>query len=89
MPLNPETHCLDCGEPLSEYGHCWQHHYPPMDPAQDKAQPAPYCNGQCGICSCIPSPQPPPATKPNPIATALALCVLMGSLYFTLYLAAR
>lgn len=37
--LNPDTHCLDCGEPLSEYSHCWQHHWPPMDPAQDKAQP--------------------------------------------------
>ena len=35
---NPETRCPDCGELLSLYGHCWQHHYPPMDPAQDKAQ---------------------------------------------------
>jgi hypothetical protein len=33
--LNPDTHCLDCGEVLSEYGHCWQCHWPPMDPAQD------------------------------------------------------
>ncbi|MBJ6145722.1 hypothetical protein [Hymenobacter sp. BT559] len=39
--LNPETHCLDCGEVLSEYGHCWQHHWPPMDPAQDATTSAP------------------------------------------------
>jgi hypothetical protein len=32
---NPDTHCLSCGEVLSIYGHCWQHEYPPMDPAQD------------------------------------------------------
>jgi hypothetical protein len=32
---NPETHCTTCGEPLSLFGHCWQHDYPPMDPAQD------------------------------------------------------
>jgi hypothetical protein len=41
---NPETHCTTCGEPLSTYGHCWQHHYPPMDPKQDAnatAQPTP------------------------------------------------
>jgi hypothetical protein len=34
MP-NPDTHCITCGEPLSIFYHCWQHHYPPMDPAQD------------------------------------------------------
>jgi hypothetical protein len=33
---NPDTHCPECHEPLSEFGHCWQHHWPPMDPAQDK-----------------------------------------------------
>jgi len=27
--------------------------------------------------------------KPNPIATALALCVLMGCLYLALYLAKK
>jgi len=32
---NPDTHCETCGEPLSIHGHCWQHHYPPMDPKQD------------------------------------------------------
>jgi hypothetical protein len=32
---NPETHCTTCGEPLSLFGHCWQHDYPPMEPAQD------------------------------------------------------
>ena len=32
---NPDTHCPECHEPLSEYGHCWQHHWPPMDPKQD------------------------------------------------------
>lgn len=52
--LNPDTHCTSCGEPLSEYDHCWQCHYPPMDPKQDAA-PAPYCNGQCGVCMCISS----------------------------------
>jgi hypothetical protein len=37
MPTNPnpETHCQTCHEPLSEFGHCWQHDYPPMDPKQD------------------------------------------------------
>lgn len=64
QPLNPDTHCQACGEVLSEYGHCWQCHWPPMDPAQDKA-PAPYCNGQCGICSCISSPQAATATPSN------------------------
>lgn len=41
---NPDTHCPECHEPLSEYGHCWQHHWPPMDPAQDataNAHPTP------------------------------------------------
>jgi hypothetical protein len=33
--LNPDTHCQACGEPLSLYGHCWQHDWPPMDPKQD------------------------------------------------------
>jgi hypothetical protein len=33
--FNPETHCGECGEFLSSYGHCWQCHLPPMDPAQD------------------------------------------------------
>lgn len=27
--------------------------------------PAPYCNGQCGICSCISSPQAATATPSN------------------------
>lgn len=58
--FNPDTHCAECGEYLSRYGHCWQCHYPPMDPALDKA--AAYCNGQCGICSCISSPQAATAT---------------------------
>lgn len=35
--LNPDTHCTRCGEVLSEYHHCWQCHWPPMDPAKDKA----------------------------------------------------
>jgi hypothetical protein len=60
--LNPDTHCLDCGEVLSEFLHCWQCHWPPMDPAQDKAAPQPYCNGQCGICSCQVTPSNQPAT---------------------------
>lgn len=38
--LNPDTHCTSCGEPLSEYDHCWQCHYPPMDPKQDAARSA-------------------------------------------------
>jgi hypothetical protein len=38
---NPDTHCTTCGEPLSEFDHCWQHHYPPMDPAQDKPHTSP------------------------------------------------
>jgi hypothetical protein len=33
--FNPDTHCGECGEYLSRYGHCWQCHYPPMAPAQD------------------------------------------------------
>jgi hypothetical protein len=32
---NPDIHCLQCGEPLSLSGHCWQHGYPPMDPKQN------------------------------------------------------
>jgi hypothetical protein len=32
---NPDTHCTSCGEVLSEYHHCWQCHWPPMDPKQD------------------------------------------------------
>jgi hypothetical protein len=53
--MNPDTHCPTCGEPLSEFGHCWQH------PTQAAAptQAAPYCEGQCGICSCISSPSTP------------------------------
>jgi len=39
QPLNPDTHCTACGEPLSVFGHCWQHDYPPMDPKQD-AEPS-------------------------------------------------
>jgi hypothetical protein len=35
MPPNPDTHCTSCGEVLSEYHHCWQCYWPPMDPAQD------------------------------------------------------
>jgi hypothetical protein len=49
MPLNPETHCAQCHEPLSLYSHCWQCEYPPMDPKQ---QAAPYCDGKCGVCLC-------------------------------------
>gem|GEM_PF-6485390 len=42
--MNPDTHCPECHEPLSEYGHCWQHHWPPMDPAQDATpQTSTYC----------------------------------------------
>jgi len=37
---NPDTHCPTCHEPLSAYAHCWQCHYPPMDPSQD-ANPSP------------------------------------------------
>lgn len=55
---NPETHCPKCSEPLSIYSHCWQCEYLPMDPKQE----APYCNGQCGICSCISSPSTATAT---------------------------
>jgi hypothetical protein len=36
---NPDTHCTTCGEPLSLFGHCWQHDYPPMDPKQDPPIP--------------------------------------------------
>jgi hypothetical protein len=36
---NLDTHCQACGEVLSVHGHCWQCHYPPMDPALDKAAP--------------------------------------------------
>lgn len=38
QPVNPDTHCPSCGEVLSAYGHCWQHHYPPMDPSQDSVR---------------------------------------------------
>lgn len=58
MPTpNPETHCPTCGEPLSEFHHCWQCHYPPMDPKQDAAQattvgtkPHHIPCGECGAC---------------------------------------
>jgi hypothetical protein len=56
MPIqpNPDTHCTRCGEVLSEYHHCWQCHYPPMDPKQD----ATYCDGKCGVCMCQSTPSP-------------------------------
>ena len=59
--FNPDTHCVHCGEFLSIHGHCWQHHWPPMDPAQDVA--APYCEGQCGICSCQSTHSPKPVAQ--------------------------
>jgi hypothetical protein len=55
---NPDTHCLDCGEVLSIYSHCWRCHWPPMDPKQDAitqtttvaAKPHHIPCGQCGAC---------------------------------------
>lgn len=39
--------------------------FPRKQPAAQLLAPAPYCEGQCGICSCISSPQPVPSCPAN------------------------
>ena len=56
--MKSDTHCLNCGEVLSQFGHCWQCHYPPMDPAQDAHHQKLAAMGSLPDSDANPSPQP-------------------------------
>jgi hypothetical protein len=56
MPTITNT-CQACGARLDPNQNEW------LCPAcAEEPAPAPYCEGQCGICSCISSPQTATAT---------------------------